>query len=462
MTHAVVVGAYGSAGVAAAEGLADAPEIDRLTLVDDGEPGGGLCILRGCMPSKEVLSAAGHRYRARRDPRVGDPGEMDVERTVALKNEHTSSFAAHRRDAVDELAEREAVEFVHDTARFVGERALRVGGRELEADYVVVATGSTVSVPDLDGLEGVEAWTSADVLDATDLPDSGVVMGFGYVGLELVPYLAEAGVELTVVEHDERPLTRAPAAMGETLLELYREEFGVEILTGARERSVESTGEGVRMSVQCPEGIRDIEADALFMFTGRHPNLRGVALDTCGVDTEGEWVKDTLETRDDGRVYVVGDANGKRMLLHNAKEEGYLAAENVAAAERGAEPEAYDPIAHEVVFSAAAEFPYARLGKTIDEAEEAGYDAFEVRRAAADDGVFKTKDAAVGEARLVVADDGEILGYQGLHQDADVLAKTLQVVIENEMGVSEVPDRAYHPTTPEILDGLLGAAADRL
>ncbi len=461
MTHAVVVGAYGSAGVAAAEGLADAPEIDSLTLVDDGEPG-GLCILKGCMPSKEVLSAAGHRYRARRDPRLSDAPEIDTARTVARKNEHVASFAAHRREAVETLRERDGVEFHHGTARFVDENILQVGERELEPDYVVVATGSTVSVPDLDGLESVEPWTSADVLDAEELPDSGVVMGFGYVGLELVPYLAEAGVNLTVIEHDEHPMDRAPEGIGETVLECYREEFGVEILTEARERRVESTENGVAMEVQCPDERRSVEAESLFMFTGRHPNLRGVALDARGVDTEGEWVADTLQARDDERVFVAGDANGDRTLLHHAKEEGYLAAENIAAAERGEELENYDPITHQVTFTAAAEFPYASVGMTKREAEEAGYDAFSVDRAASDDGVFAVRDAEVGMARLVVAESGEVLGYHGLHKDADTMAKTMQVILENGLAVGEIPDRAYHPTTPEIIDGLLGAAAQHL
>jgi len=73
--------------------------------------------------------------------------------------------------------------------------------------------------------------------------------------------------------------------------------------------------------------------------------------------------------------------------------------------------------------------------------------------------VFKTKDVPEGLARLLVADDGTVLGYQGLHYHADVMAKTMQVVVEMELDVREVPDRAYHPTTPEIIDGLLRECA---
>ncbi|HKJ58843.1 MAG TPA: FAD-dependent oxidoreductase, partial [Halobacteriales archaeon] len=191
-THVAVVGAYGSAGVAAAERLADDPDVE-LTLVDDGDPGGGLCILRGCMPSKEVLSAAEHRFVARHDDRLsGSPPAVDLAEVVETKDEHTANFARHRRAAVDRLADRENVEFLHDTARFVDDRQLEVGDRTFDPDYVVVATGSTVTVPSLPGIEDVPVTTSADVLDATEFGEAGVVMGFGYVGLELVPYLSEA------------------------------------------------------------------------------------------------------------------------------------------------------------------------------------------------------------------------------------------------------------------------------
>lgn len=134
-THVAIVGAYGSAGAAVAQRLADVDDIE-LTLVDDGDPGGGLCILRGCMPSKEVLSAAEHRFAARHDPRLDGPlPDVDLEAVVEQKNEHTSDFAAHRRAAVDGLTERPDIEFLHDTATFVGDRRLEVGDRTLEPDY---------------------------------------------------------------------------------------------------------------------------------------------------------------------------------------------------------------------------------------------------------------------------------------------------------------------------------------
>jgi dihydrolipoamide dehydrogenase len=461
-THVAVVGAYGSAGVAVAERLADAPDVE-LTLVDDGDPGGGLCILRGCMPSKEVLSAAEHRFAARHDDRLTGPlPDVDLERVVERKDEHTSNFAAHRRAAVAELAEREGVTFHHETARFVDDRVLAVGDRRVEPDYVVVATGSVPNVPDLPGIADVEPVTSADVLDATTLPDSGVVMGFGYVGLELVPYLAEAGVDLTVIEHDDRPLDEADAPFGDALLEFYRDEFDVEVLTNARERRVDATDGGVRLVVEQGGREEAVEAEALFAFTGRRPALDGLGLEATRLAPGPGWVHDTMQARDDERVFVVGDANGHEPILHVAKEQGHRAAANVRRHVAGEPLEPYENLHHHVIFSGLGVLPFARVGHAAHTADEYGHDFLVVTRRASDDGVFKTKNAADGLARLVVDTDGTVLGYQGLHYHADVMAKTMQVVVELGLDVRDLPDRAYHPTTPEILDGLFRAAADDL
>jgi dihydrolipoamide dehydrogenase len=463
-THVAVVGAYGSAGVAVAQRLADEPGV-RLTLVDDGDPGGGLCILRGCMPSKEVLSAAEHRFAARHDDRLTGPlPEVDLERVVERKNEHTADFAAHRRAAVDRLADRENVDFLRERARFVDDRRLTVGDRTLEPDYVVVATGSVPNVPDLLGIDDVDVATSADVLDATTLPDTGVVMGFGYVGMELVPYLSEAGgMEITIIEHDARPLDEADPPFDDVLLDYYREHFDVTVLTHTGEQRVEPTPDGgVRLAVTADSERRTVEADQLFAFAGRLPNVDGLGLEHTGLSPGPDWVADTMQARDDGRVFVVGDANGKEPVLHVAKEQGAVAAENILAHRDGDSLTDYANVHHHVVFSGLGVLPYARVGHSAESARRAGIDHAVVTRETASDGVFRTKNVPAGLGRLVVDTDGTVLGWQGLHYHADAMAKTMQVAVEMELDVREVPDRAYHPTTPEILDGLVREAAAEL
>jgi len=462
METVVIIGAYGSAGVAVAEELVE--EDLEVIMIDDGEPGGGLCILRGCMPSKEVLSAAAHRYQAREDERLGGaPPEVDIDEVVETKDEHIHSFAEHRRAAVHDMAERENAEFVHDTARVVDGTTVEAGGREFDADRIVVATGSSVNVPDLPGVDEVDYTTSADVLDARSFGDTGVVMGFGTVGLEMVPYLSECGVDLTVVEHDSRPLDTADEPFGETLLDIYREEFDIDILTHTYEQRVEPTDYGgVRLHVEEEDGDeRVVEADDLYLFTGRRPNLDGLGLENAGVEPRKGWVDDTMRSVDNPRVYVVGDANGKEPVLHVAKEQGYHAADNIVAEGEGRTPRRFEFLKHRVTFTGLGVYPFARLGMTEREAKQKDVDYVVATRKAKNDGVFKTKDVPHGLAKLVVdAHDGSVLGYQALHYHADVMAKTMQVVMELDLDVRELPDRAYHPTTPEILDGLFRETAE--
>ncbi|WP_259518706.1 NAD(P)/FAD-dependent oxidoreductase [Halanaeroarchaeum sp. HSR-CO] len=464
MTHVAVIGAYGSAGVVVAQQLADDPTME-ITMIDDGDPGGGLCILRGCMPSKEVLSAAEHRFAARHDERLtGEVPDVDLEQVVERKNEHTSNWAGHRRSATEALAERENVEFLQETARFVDDRVLEVGDRVLEPDYVVIATGSTVNVPPIPGIEDVPLQTSADVLDSTSFGDTGLVIGMGVIGLELVPYLSEAAdMDLTVVEMLPGLLGQADDEYGEELLAFYRDAFDIDVLLDAETNEIETTAAGgVRMTVTHEGATHELEADDVFAFTGRKPALDGVGIEETAIEPGPGWVDDTLRAVDDERVYVVGDANGRQPILHVAKEEGAHAAANIQRDVAGEPLTEYDPTHHYVIFSGLGVLPFARVGHTGESAREAGYDPVVVSTDAADDGVFKAKNVPEGLATLVVARDGTVLGYQGLHYHADAMAKTMQIVVEMGLDVRDLPDRAYHPTTPEILDGLFKDAAAHL
>ncbi|MEF8778742.1 MAG: FAD-dependent oxidoreductase, partial [Natronomonas sp.] len=313
-------------------------------------------------------------------------------------------------------------------------------------------------------IENVEVLTSADVLDRTSFGKSGVVMGLGYIGMELVPYLSEAaGMDLTVIEHDARPLDEADDPFGDALLEYYRDAFDINVLTHASEKRVESTeAGGVRLYIDHDGAEKAIETDQLFSFTGRRPTLGRLGLENTGLDPTPGWVEDSMQARDDDRVFVAGDANGKEPILHVAKEQGFTTAENIRRHRNGDPLVEYTNVHHHVVFSGLGVLPYARVGHSAESADESGIDHLIVTREAESDGVFKTKNVSEGLARLVVGTDGTVLGYQGLHYHADAMAKTMQVVIEMGLDVRGVPDRAYHPTTPEIIDGLLREASAAL
>ena len=462
--HVAIIGAYGSAGSAVASELVDEPNIE-LSLIDDGDPGGGLCILQGCMPSKELLSAAAHRYQVRHDDRLTDGiPEVDLGVTVAEKDDRTLGWAKHRRNQIHEWAEHDDVEFYDESARFVDDRTLSVGGKTIDPDYIVVATGSQVNIPDIPGIEEVNYMTSSDVLDANEFSDSGIVLGFGYVGLEMAPYLVEAGdMDITVVEHDDQPLDEADPEFGDEILEIYREDFDIDIITNAQEERINKTETGVELLLSTPDGQKTVTGDELFCFTGRQANIKHLGLEAANIDLDGAWVKQTMQARDNDSIYVVGDANEHEPILHVAKEQGQTAAKNILNDVHGEPLEPYTNIHHHIVFSGLGIYPFARVGDTPTTAKAAGHDVVVATRQASDDGIFKSKNVPKGLARLVVdRTDGTILGYQGLHYHADTMAKTAQVLVELGLDVREVPDRAYHPTLPELLDGLFREAATKM
>ncbi|MFW6153444.1 MAG: FAD-dependent oxidoreductase, partial [Halobacteriota archaeon] len=356
------------------------------------------------------------------------------------------------------------VTLVLTDARHVDPHTVEVDGRRLEVEYVVVATGSTPSVPPIPGIDDVDVKTSADVLEMRSFPDRAIVIGLGYIGLELVPYLAEVGgSEVIAIDRNERPLSAADPVFGDTIVELYRDAFDAELLMNAEATEVGSTTNGIELTVEVDGTEHRVTGDQLFVFAGRTPSLDDVGLDALGIDARRPLVDATLRTEAHPHILVVGDANGREPVLHVAKEEGIAAARNIERAESGRSPMRYEPTVHRIVFSGLAIYPYARLGHTRTSAQRHGIEPLVVTREASDDGVFKTKGVPEGLASLVVdADDGRIIGYQGLHHHADVFAKTLQVIIETGLRVDEVPDRAYHPTTPELLDGLVRAAKDAL
>lgn len=457
-----LLGAYGSAGVAAAKKLSNKldSDSDKLYLLDGGEPG-GLCILDGCMPSKAVLSSAKHAHEAETDPRVNaEKVTIDNEKTIEHKNKYIQSFAEHRRDGVRSIGRQDGVELIESNAHFLTEDRLELeDGREIEVDYTILATGSDLNVPDLKGLADVNYMSSSDILDAKSLPESVVVMGFGAIGMEMSAYLASSGVDVTVIEHDEAPIDNGSDEFGEELVDIYREEFDIEIRTEVYEESIKNTDESVKLSL---DDGSTIEAERLCLFTGRVPNVDGLKLDNIGVSPRDDWYNSDLKVKNTSSVYVAGDTTGDRMLLHIAKEQGQLVADNIIAEHNDEETKSYSSPQHVVYFSGNAKYPFSRYGVTGDEGEKRE-DLITVRRRASEDGIFNLKEAGHGLATMVVEENtGVIKGYEGLHLHSDVMLKTMQVLIESGADVREVPSRAYHPTTPELLDGLFREASERL
>ncbi|MFP3900818.1 MAG: dihydrolipoyl dehydrogenase family protein [Acidimicrobiia bacterium] len=337
----------------------------RSVAVVERELIGGECAYWACVPSKSVL----------RPPEAADEvaraaGVQGARLDWPAARDHRDYMVRHLDDAaqVDAYARRGGV-VVKGEARVAGPGRVMVGERELTADDVIVATGSTPNVPPIDGLDAVTAWTNRETYSTAELPERAVIVGGSSVGVETAWFLARFGVATTVVEVRDRLLAAEEPRLGE-LAAGHLREIGVEVRTGTTPQRAHRRGAD---SVLALDGGGEVAGDVVIIATGRSPRTAGLGLENAGValGDRGEVVVDASCRAADG-VWAVGDVTGIMPLTHVAKYQGRVAADGILGHPRTAR---YEGIPR-VVF---AEPEIAAVGPTREQAEERG-----VRTAAAE------------------------------------------------------------------------------
>jgi dihydrolipoamide dehydrogenase len=304
-----VIGA-GSAGLAAARGLADAGH--RVTLVTDGLVGGE-CPYLACIPSKAMLHAAA--------------AGRSWDDAVAFRDE-----AAHHRDdhdSADAVQER-GVELVRGRASVAARHRLRVvvdgGEREVAFDDLVVATGAGAVTPPVDGLDGVGFWTSEDALSRPDLPERPVILGGGPIGCELAQIYAGFGADVTLVETERHLLPREPAFVGEQVAAALA-RGGVRVMTGTAARRVSPTDHGAAVVDLRGEQIR---TDRVLVATGKRPRTDGLDLERLGVrltDAGAVVIDDRCAAA--AGVWAIGDVTAIAPWTHWANRQARAVVTNI-------------------------------------------------------------------------------------------------------------------------------------
>lgn len=319
----VVVGA-GSGGYAAARTARDLGA--RVALVDHG-PLGGLCILRGCMPSKTLLASSDLVADIREGRTLGvDAGSpaIDLKHIFERKRDVIAGFADYRIEALNSFP------IYAGAARFDTATRLLVGDDVvLEAKSFVIATGSVVAPPAVPGLAEAGYIDSDAVLETADLPGSLVVLGGGYVGSELGQFLARMGVKTTFVVRAKHLLSTEDKDVGDSLTLYFREE-GIDVRTAAFVERVELR-DGKKVVVYKQDGEERSEAaDEIFYALGRVPNIEGLDLERIGVRAHAvAGIEVGLDLRTSvPNVFAVGDVTGVYPLVHVAIYQGEIAARN--------------------------------------------------------------------------------------------------------------------------------------
>ncbi|HEY7693653.1 MAG TPA: NAD(P)/FAD-dependent oxidoreductase [Gaiellaceae bacterium] len=300
------------------------PEVE-ITLVETALVGGE-CSYFACMPSKTLLRAPELRHAASRAPGVAT-GTLDTEAIFAWRDWQVSDWDdAGQVDWLDG----QKVRLVRGKARVARPGVVEAGGEELEYDRLVVATGSSPVSPPVEGLDGVEAWTTKEATSSHEVPASLIVLGGGVAGCELAQLYRRLGSEVTIVQRGERLLPRVDRDAA-ALLQTAFEEEGIRVVLGSQTRSVS----GVRLEpdtavrLELADGS-ELTAQQLLVSTGRRPNVHDLGLEQLGVELSRRGIEVDDGLRAAANVWAIGDCTGVALFTHVGKYQARIAARTVA------------------------------------------------------------------------------------------------------------------------------------
>ena len=327
---------------------------------------GGTCLRVGCIPSKAMLESSHLYEQARHD--LADRGVAVEGVSLDLPKMHT-----HRTTTVQTLAggivglfEKNGVAHYAGHATFTDGKTIRVAGEEdrtVTADAFLVCTGSTPStLPDIE-IDEERVVSSTGALEFDEVPKRLVVIGAGYIGLELGTVWRRLGAEVIVLEYLDRILPGMDKDLAREALKVCKRQ-GLDFRLKTKVTGVETTGDGCRVSV---EGGDPIEADRVLVAVGRKPNTENLGLDAAGValtDRGFIEVDDHWQTSA-ANIYAVGDVVGGAMLAHKAEEEGVACVERLYSG--------YGHIDYDIIPGVVYTEPeIATVGKTEEQLKDAG------------------------------------------------------------------------------------------
>ena len=450
----VVVGA-GPGGYAAAFHGADLG-LD-VTLVTEEERLGGVCLLRGCIPSKTLLSL-GDLIRAARgaqDKGVAfqDP-ELDLQGIRTWKNGVVDRLTG----GLDRLADDRSVEVVHGRGRFAGPERLHVHGEEeveVSFDHAILATGSR-PIPLPPAEFGDSVWSSAQALEMEEIPESLLVVGGGYVGLELGSVYASLGSEVTLVEMEDQLLPGTDTDLVEPLSRRLGDLFhGLHLQTSIA--GMEEKEDGMAVAFEGEDTPENGTYQRVLLAVGRRPNTEDMGLEEAGVelDEDGFVTVDAQRRSSQESILAVGDVTGDPLLAHKAMREGKVAAEVLAG-----EPAAYDPRAVPAVIYTDPQI--AVCGLTEAEAAEEGREVQVVRFPWQASGRAVSMGGGEGFTKLLLEPDSRrVLGMGIVGPQAEALIAEGALAMEmgavaRDLALTVHPHPTLSETVQEAAEEALG------
>jgi dihydrolipoamide dehydrogenase len=429
------------------------------TVVVEASKLGGTCLNIGCIPSKALIHATDEFARVAKFASGVSPlgifleaPRFDLARTMQWKD----GIVGRLTGGVAALLKKADVKIVEGRARFLDGKTVEVeteiGTQMIRGEHVVIATGSKpVELPALPF--GGPVISSTQALSLKTLPRSLVVVGAGYIGLELGTAFAKLGAVVTVVEALPRILPQYDAELTRPLDERLR-ELGVTALTGATAKELTRTRGG--LVVERSDGkVVTIDAEQILVAVGRTPATQGWGLEEIDLDMNGPFIDIDDRCRTSMRgVYAIGDVTGEPMLAHRASAQGEMVAEIIAGKRR-----AWDRICIPAICFTDPEVVVAGLTPEAAKAAniEVVTDTFPFRA----NGRAMTLESETGFIRMVArADNHLLLGVQGVGVGISELSAAFSLAVEMGARLEDVAGTIFaHPTLSE---GMLEAALKTL
>jgi len=416
---------------------------------------GGSCPNTNCLPSKnEIWSAkvADLVHHADRFGMVTGSTATNMKKVLARKRDMVDGLIAMHLDNY----KASGAELIMGTGRFIAPKTIEVslndgGTRVLTGDRVALNLGTHATIPDIPGLAAAKPLTNIEALELDRLPDHLVVIGGGYVGLELAQAYRRFGSRVSIIEAGPQLAGREDSDVATAILEMLRDE-GIVVHVEAKVLGVQGrSGETVSLQTRTPSGDQTIEGSDILVAVGRTPNTSGIGLDLAGValDTRGYVaVNDRLETSASD-VWAVGECAGSPQFTHVSFDDFRIIRDNLAGGDRTTRNRL-------VPYCMFTDPPLARVGLSEREAQRQGI-AVRVAKLPI---VAVLRSRTISETRgflkaLVEADGNRILGFTMLGAEAGEVMAVVQTAMLASMPYTGLRDAIIaHPTMAEGLGAL--------
>jgi pyruvate/2-oxoglutarate dehydrogenase complex dihydrolipoamide dehydrogenase (E3) component len=455
-THDVIVIGGGSAGYAAARTARDAGA--EVAIVDQG-PLGGLCILRGCMPTKAILRSVEVAALLKRAKEFGlSPVSVraDLSAVVDRKDRLVREFADYR---IQQLRD-PRLTLYQSRAVFRSPHEITVGDTVLSSGSFILATGSRPREIPIPGLAQAGYFTSDKILDLRTQSGSLIVLGGGAVALELGQFFARLGTRVTILQRGRTLLSEMDEDVGRALEAALIDE-GIDVVTGAQLLRVTHDAIGKTVWVMKDGRERSYVGEEILQALGRRPNIEGLHLDLAEVTLDGRRIMvDGAMRTSQAHIYAVGDVNDVTPIVHLAIQQGEIAAYNATHADQPGKT-----IDHrldmEVVFT---DPQVAVLGLNEARAKAEGILYLTASYPFADHGKALCLGATHGFVKLLCAPlTGELLGAQIVGPEAgELIHELIAVMYYHGTAADLLRMPHYHPTLAEIVTYPAESIVERL